>query len=36
MAPGAEENWTVSVEHSEADVQHFVNNFEAMARELRA
>jgi glutamate-1-semialdehyde 2,1-aminomutase len=36
MAPGAEENWTVSVEHSEADAQLFVDNFGAMARELRA
>jgi glutamate-1-semialdehyde 2,1-aminomutase len=35
MAPGAEENWTVSVAHSEADVQRFVDNFAAMAQELR-
>ncbi|MGC2191337.1 MAG: aspartate aminotransferase family protein [Candidatus Dormiibacterota bacterium] len=35
MAPGAEENWTVSVQHSEGDVQRFVDNFAALARELR-
>lgn len=36
MAPGAEENWTISVQHSEADVLIYVDNFAAMARELRA
>ena len=36
MAPGAEENWTVSVQHSEADVQRYVDNFAEMARDLRA
>jgi glutamate-1-semialdehyde 2,1-aminomutase len=35
MAPGAEENWTVSVQHSESDVQRFVDNFAALAKELR-
>jgi glutamate-1-semialdehyde 2,1-aminomutase len=35
MAPGAEENWTVSVQHSEADAQRFVDNFAALAKELR-
>jgi glutamate-1-semialdehyde 2,1-aminomutase len=35
MAPGAEENWTVSVQHSEGDVQRFVDNFGALAKELR-
>ena len=35
MAPGAEENWTLSVQHSESDVQRFVDNFAALARELR-
>ena len=35
MAPGAEENWTVSVQHSEADVQRYVDNFQEMARDLR-
>jgi glutamate-1-semialdehyde 2,1-aminomutase len=36
MAPGAEENWTLSVQHSEADVQRYVDNFADMARDLRA
>jgi glutamate-1-semialdehyde 2,1-aminomutase len=36
MAPGAEENWTVSVQHSEADVQRYVDNFAEMARDLRS
>ncbi|HXC76501.1 MAG TPA: aspartate aminotransferase family protein [Candidatus Acidoferrum sp.] len=36
MAPGAEENWTLSVQHSEADVQRYVDNFAEMARDLRA
>jgi glutamate-1-semialdehyde 2,1-aminomutase len=36
MAPGAEENWTISVQHSENDVMRYVENFAAMARELRA
>jgi glutamate-1-semialdehyde 2,1-aminomutase len=35
MAPGAEENWTLSVQHSEADVQRYVDNFSEMARDLR-
>lgn len=34
LAPGAEENWTLSVEHGEHDVQRYVGNFEHMAREL--
>ena len=36
MAPGAEENWTISVQHSEEDVQRYVDNFAGMAKELRA
>jgi glutamate-1-semialdehyde 2,1-aminomutase len=36
MAPGAEENWTISVQHSEEDVRRFVDNFEELARDLRA
>ncbi|MGH7705414.1 MAG: aspartate aminotransferase family protein [Candidatus Dormibacteria bacterium] len=36
MAPGAEENWTLSVQHSEADVQRYVDNFAEMARALRS
>jgi len=36
MAPGAEENWTLSVQHSADDVQRYVDNFAEMARDLRA
>ena len=35
MAPGAEENWTLSVQHSADDVQRYVDNFGEMARDLR-
>jgi glutamate-1-semialdehyde 2,1-aminomutase len=35
MAPGAEENWTLSVQHSVDDVQRYVDNFAEMARDLR-
>jgi len=35
MAPGAEENWTLSVQLSEGDVQRYVDNFEARARDIR-
>jgi glutamate-1-semialdehyde 2,1-aminomutase len=35
MAPGAEENWTLSVQHSTDDVQRYVDNFSEMARDLR-
>jgi glutamate-1-semialdehyde 2,1-aminomutase len=35
MAPSAEENWTLSVQHSEPDVQRYVDNFAEMARDLR-
>src|SRR6266567_2503377 len=34
MAPGAEENWTLSVQHSENDVLRYVRNFEEMARDI--
>ena len=34
MAPGAEENWTLSVQHSEEDVLRYVNNFEELASDL--
>jgi len=36
MAPGAEENWTLSVMHSADDVQRYVDNFAEMARDLRS
>src|SRR5947209_2161947 len=35
MAPGAEENWTLSVQHSTDDAQRYVDNFAEMARDLR-
>jgi len=35
MAPGAEENWTLSVQHSFDDVLRYVDNFTEMARDLR-
>ncbi len=35
MAPGAEENWTLSVQHSVDEVQRYVDNFAEMARDLR-
>jgi glutamate-1-semialdehyde 2,1-aminomutase len=35
MAPGAEENWTLSVQHSIDDVQRYVDNFAEMAKDLR-
>ncbi|MDQ6883108.1 MAG: aspartate aminotransferase family protein [Candidatus Dormibacteraeota bacterium] len=34
MAPGAEENWTLSVQHSEEDVLRYVRNFEQLAKDL--
>ena len=36
MAPGKEENWTISVQHSKDDVQRYVDNIAEMARDLRA
>ena len=36
MAPGAEENWTLSVQHSEQDVRRYVDNFAEFARDLTA
>src|ERR1700736_187750 len=36
MAPGAEENWTLSVQHSEEDALRYVRNFEEMAKDLTA
>ena len=35
MAPFAEENWTLSVQHSEDDVQRYVDNFRELAQALR-
>jgi glutamate-1-semialdehyde 2,1-aminomutase len=36
MAPGAEENWTLSVQHSTDDVRRYVDNFAGLAGELTA
>jgi len=36
MAPGAEENWTLSVQHSADDVRRYVDNFAELARDLTA
>jgi glutamate-1-semialdehyde 2,1-aminomutase len=36
MAPGAEESWTLSVQHSQEDVQRYVDNFAELAHDLRA
>ena len=36
MAPFAEENWTLSVQHSEDDVLRYVDNFRELAKALRA
>src|SRR5256884_7058521 len=35
MAPGAEENWTLSVQHSVEALHRYVDNFSEMARDLR-
>ena len=34
MTPGVEEEWTLSVAHTEADLERFVNAFEAFARDV--
>ena len=36
MTPGVEEEWTLSVAHSEADVQRYLDAFEAFARDVTA
>ena len=36
MAPGAEENWTLSVQHSDTDIRRYVDNFREFARDLVA
>ena len=35
MAPGAEENWTLSVQHSSEDVRRYVDNFRELAKDLK-
>jgi glutamate-1-semialdehyde 2,1-aminomutase len=34
MTPGVEEEWTLSIAHSDDDVERYVNAFEAFAREV--
>jgi glutamate-1-semialdehyde 2,1-aminomutase len=34
MTPGVEEEWTLSIAHTEAHLEHFVDAFEAFARDL--
>jgi glutamate-1-semialdehyde 2,1-aminomutase len=36
MAPGAEENWTLSVQHSSDDVHRYIDNFRELAKDLQA
>jgi glutamate-1-semialdehyde 2,1-aminomutase len=36
MAPFAEENWTLSVQHSEDDVMRYVDNFRELGKALRS
>ncbi len=36
MTPGREEEWTLSVQHSDEDVDHFVATFDELAAELTA
>jgi glutamate-1-semialdehyde 2,1-aminomutase len=34
MTPGVEEEWTISIAHSDADIQHYFDAFEAFARDV--
>ncbi|HEY6469162.1 MAG TPA: aspartate aminotransferase family protein [Candidatus Dormibacteraeota bacterium] len=36
MAPGAEENWTLSVQHQSDDVRRYVDNFRELAKDLQS
>jgi len=36
MTPGAEEEWTLSIAHSEEELQRYIDAFEAFARDLTA
>jgi glutamate-1-semialdehyde 2,1-aminomutase len=36
MTPGVEEEWTLSIAHSDADLQRYLDAFEAFARDLTA
>ena len=34
MTPGVEEEWTISIAHSDEDIQHYLDAFEAFARDI--
>jgi glutamate-1-semialdehyde 2,1-aminomutase len=34
MTPGVEEEWTLSIAHSEDDVQRYLNAFETFAKDV--
>ena len=36
MTPGVDEQWTLSVQHTDEDVARYVNAFETFAREVTA
>ena len=36
MTPGVDEQWTLSVAHTDADLQRYVDAFEAFARDVTA
>jgi hypothetical protein len=36
MTPGVEEEWTLSVFHTEEDLDNYANAFEAFAKDIRA
>ncbi len=36
MTPGVEEEWTLSIAHSDDDIEHYANAFEAFARDVTA
>ena len=36
MAPGREEEWTLSVQHTDEDIDRYVNAFEGLVKEVLA
>jgi glutamate-1-semialdehyde 2,1-aminomutase len=36
MTPGVEEEWTLSIAHSDTDVRRFLDAFETFARDVTA
>jgi glutamate-1-semialdehyde 2,1-aminomutase len=36
MTPGVEEEWTISIAHTDEDIQHYLDAFEAFARDVTA